>query len=174
MEVEPQSGACPDAGVQFAEIAARMTTQLRNFLRRFERNPELLDDLVQDVHVEVLKSLRTFSGQSGLETWIYGVALNVGRQHVAKMVTHRQRFVEIDEGFLDESSAPDVVQVVAAQQRLQRVQEKLRDMPHGLALTFAAYVEEGMTYEEAARSLSIPVGTVRSRMYRVRELFLER
>ncbi|WP_382325877.1 hypothetical protein ACFJI0_01710 [Hydrogenophaga sp. UC242_53] len=40
--------------------------------------------MVQDVYVEVLKSLRNFGGRSCLESWIFGVAQNVGRQHVPR------------------------------------------------------------------------------------------
>ncbi|WP_382323233.1 sigma factor-like helix-turn-helix DNA-binding protein [Hydrogenophaga sp. UC242_53] len=43
-------------------------------------------------------------------------------------------------------------------------------MPEALSSTFEAYIEEGLTYEQAAKSLSIPIGTVRSRIFRVREL----
>jgi RNA polymerase sigma-70 factor (ECF subfamily) len=50
------------------------------------------------------------------------------------------------------------------------VDQKMRAMPEALSSTFEAYIEEGLTYEQAAKSLSIPIGTVRSRIFRVREL----
>lgn len=46
----------------------------------------------------------------------------------------------------------------------------LPSLPEALSSTFEAYIEEGLTYEQAAKSLSIPIGTVRSRIFRVREL----
>jgi RNA polymerase sigma factor (sigma-70 family) len=170
MQVEREDGAHADTDAQLIAIAVQMNRQLKSFLRRFERDAQLIDDLVQDVYVEVLKSIRSFSRQSSLESWVYGVAMNVGRQHVARQVVQRQRFTECDEVVFEEVSVPDVLHLVSMQQRLTRVQDKLREMPESLSSTFEAYIEDGLTYEETAQSLSIPVGTVRSRIFRVREL----
>jgi RNA polymerase sigma factor (sigma-70 family) len=159
-----------DLHAQLAVLALRTEGKLRSFLRRFERDPQLVDDLVQDVYVEVLKSLRNFSGRSCLESWIFGVAQNVGRQHVAKAVAHRARFVETEEVPVDTSGTPDVFHIVSLQQRLRLVDQKMRAMPKALSSTFEAYIEDGLTYEEAAKLLRIPIGTVRSRISRVREL----
>lgn len=163
-------GAFSDLQAQLAALALRRDRKLRSFLRRFERDPQQVDDLIQDVYVEVLKSLKNYAGESCLETWIFGVAKNVGRQHVAKAVAHHQRFAEPEEEVSDARGAPDVLQVVALQQRLKRVEEKISALPEALSSTFEAYIEQGLTYEETAQSLSIPIGTVRSRIYRVREL----
>ncbi len=169
---EEGDGTFSDLHAQLATLALRADGKLRSFLRRFERDPQLVDDLVQDVYVEVLKSLRNFGGRSCLESWIFGVAQNVGRQHVAKAVAHRARFVDMDmeDGPADTRGAPDVLHIVALQQRLRLVDQKMRAMPEALSSTFEAYIEEGLTYEQAAKSLRIPIGTVRSRIFRVREL----
>lgn len=153
-----------------AALVLRADGKLRSFLRRFERDPQLVDDLVQDVYVEVLKSLQNFGGRSCLESWIFGVAQNVGRQHVAKAVAHRERFVDMEDGPVDTRGAPDVFHTVSMQQRLRLVDQKMRAMPEALSSTFEAYIEEGLTYEQTAQSLRIPIGTVRSRIFRVREL----
>ncbi len=63
-----------------------------------------------------------------------------------------------------------VFHIVSLQQRLRLVDRKMRAMPEALSSTFEAYIEEGLTYEQAAKSLRIPIGTVRSRIFRVREL----
>lgn len=165
-----QDDISTDLHAELGLLALRTHGKLRSFLRRFERDPQLVDDLVQDVYVEVLKSLQNFAGRSCLESWIFGVAQNVGRQHVAKAVAHRERFVESEEGPADTRGAPDVFHIVSMQQRLRLVDEKMRAMPEALSSTFEAYIEEGLTYEQAAKSLSIPIGTVRSRIFRVREL----
>lgn len=165
-----EDGAILELQAQVEALARRRDNKLRSFLRRFERDPQVVDDLVQDVYVEVLKSLKNYGGRSGLETWIFGVAVNVGRQHVAKAVAHRQRFVEPDNTPGEARGAPDVLHIVSMQQRLQRVENRISAMPLSLSSTFDAYIRDGLTYEEAAKSLSIPIGTVRSRIFRVREL----
>jgi RNA polymerase sigma factor (sigma-70 family) len=165
-----EDGSLSDLHAQLALLALRAEGKLRGFLRRFERDPQLIDDLIQDVYVEVLKSLHNFSGRSCLESWLFGVAQNVGRQHVAKAVAHRERFVEMEDSPVETRGAPDVLHIVAMQQRLRNVEARMRAMPRALSSTFEAYIEEGLTYEQAAQSLSIPIGTVRSRIFRVREL----
>jgi RNA polymerase sigma factor (sigma-70 family) len=159
-----------DLHAQLAVLALRTEGKLRSFLRRFERDPQLVDDLVQDVYVEVLKSLRNFSGRSCLESWIFGVAQNVGR-HLLRL--HKTRAVGHRLGHVlpaDTSGTPDVFHIVSLQQRLRLVDQKMRAMPKALSSTFEAYIEDGLTYEEAAKLLRIPIGTVRSRISRVREL----
>jgi len=168
--IQEGEGSLSDLHAQLATLALRTDGKLRNFLRRFERDPQLVDDLVQDVYVEALKSLRNFGGRSCLESWIFGVAQNVGRQHVAKAVAHRERFVDMEDGPADTRGTPDVFHIVSLQQRLRLVDRKMRAMPEALSSTFEAYIEEGLTYEQAAKSLRIPIGTVRSRIFRVREL----
>ncbi len=171
MEASPmQESTFSDLHAQLAALVLRTDGKLRSFLRRFERDPQLVDDLVQDVYVEVLKSLRNFGGRSCLESWIFGVAQNVGRQHVAKAVAHRERFVDMEDGPVDTRGTPDVFHIVSLQQRLRLVDKKMQAMPEALSSTFEAYIEEGLTYEQAAQSLRIPIGTVRSRIFRVREL----
>ncbi len=122
----------------------------------------------EQVFEEVARTLRQM--KDGNDPVEEKKAVTVGRQHVAKAVAHRERFVESEEGPADTRGAPDVFHIVSMQQRLRLVDEKMRAMPEALSSTFEAYIEEGLTYEQAAKSLSIPIGTVRSRIFRVREL----
>jgi DNA-directed RNA polymerase specialized sigma24 family protein len=130
---EEGDGTFSDLHAQLATLALRTDGKLRSFLRRFERDPQLVDDLVQDVYVEVLKSLRNFGGRSCLESWIFGVAQNVGRQHVAKAVAHRARFVDMEDGPADTRGAPDVLHIVSLQQRL-RLPTPVFEEAHGRPL----------------------------------------
>ena len=59
-------------------IAITKYSKLQRFLRRFERDPFLVEDLVQDVFVEVIKSASRYEGRSNPETWIFGLPLTWG------------------------------------------------------------------------------------------------
>jgi RNA polymerase sigma factor (sigma-70 family) len=77
---------------QYVQAAAEFGDALLRLARAYEADPDLRRDLVQDIHLELWRSLPRFAGQCSLRTWVYRVAHNVAisrrlRKRKANMVS---------------------------------------------------------------------------------------
>ena len=141
---------------------------LLRFVQRYVRNPEDAEDVVQNTFLEALRCADQFAGLSKPSTWLFGIALNLARNQV------RRKCADLCEA-MDEAELENIVDIhsdPAAQVELRevasKVEECINSLPSNIRATFEAVFDQESTYEEAAENLKIPVGTVRSRVSRVR------
>ena len=143
--------------------------QLHRFVLRYVRNPEDAEDVVQSTFLEALRCAERFSGLSKPSTWLFGIALNLARNHVRR--TTSSLCEAIDEAELEQiidQHCIDPMMVIESRQIACKVGEILNRIDPDMRATFEAVLDGDTTYEEAARQLNIPIGTVRSRVSRVR------
>lgn len=140
------------------------------FVQRYVRRHEDAEDVMQQTFMEVIRCAERFSGLSKPSTWIFGIALNLARNHVRRHCT--EAWEEIDETFMatlvDEGADPSFIFEV--KQTAARVDDVLNRMQPQIRVTFEAVLDGLSSYEEAAQELHIPIGTVRSRVSRARAL----
>ncbi|MEC4717809.1 RNA polymerase sigma factor [Noviherbaspirillum sp. CPCC 100848] len=143
--------------------------QLHRFVLRYVRNPEDAEDVVQTTFLEALRCSERFSGLSKPSTWLFGIALNLARNHVRRITS--SLCDAIDEAELEQiidQHCIDPMIVIESRQIAGKIHDILGRIDPGMRATFEAVLDGGTTYEEAARQLNIPIGTVRSRVSRVR------
>ena len=124
--------------------------------------------LTQQAFVEAAAAYASFRGSSELSTWLYGIAMNLVRNYLSRS-PHR-RFQFVDEEELDGSAAPgpDPAQQLALGQTMAALQTALDALPPEMRDVLLLVALDELSYEDAAVMLSIPVGTVRSRVSRAR------
>lgn len=139
--------------------------------RRLGARTLWVEDVVQEVFVQLVRRGRSFSGRSRFSTWLYGVALNVCRNHLRREQRHRltaaiadpdRALAELPDTSLDplESLERDEREAL-----LRRAVERLTPV-HRTVLRLRDW--EDLSYDEIARALDVPVGTVRSRLHNAR------
>jgi RNA polymerase sigma factor (sigma-70 family) len=158
--------ASPDA---FGEVFDRHATTLyRYFVRRV--GPSEADDLTSDVFRIAFERRDAYDlDRENARPWLYGIASNlVARRD--RSAARRARAVarSIPPRESTDIAADRVTESVAAAQVLPQVRSAIAELPAGEreALVLAAW--EGLGYDDIAAALSIPVGTVRSRLNRAR------
>lgn len=141
---------------------------LLRFVRRYLRNAEDAEDVVQGAFLEAMKCASRFSGLSKPSTWLFGIALNLARNQVRRNCS--DMLDTVDETFMDQipDKNADPVNTVAMRQIAIKVEALLSDLPPKIRSTFEAVLDGEASYEEAANLLQVPIGTVRSRVSRVR------
>lgn len=157
----------------FDAIMHRYDAELHVFLRRYLGNAESADDVFQATFLKIFVNRLHFEDGRSFRPWLYTVARHQAidsqrRGQTRRMVSLDQRFAaDADDSSLsamlsaDGESAADVAEQHEAEQRV-------RDAVNGLspplkeALLLVYY--RGMKYEQAARVMNIPVGTVKSRL----------
>lgn len=154
--------------VDLAQLYREHCQHLRRFVQRYLRNAEDVEDVVQNTFSEALRCADRFAGLSKPSTWLFGIALNLARNQVRRNCANPCE--AIDDSLLEQISdiGTDPADLVEQRQIAQMADALLDQLPASVRATFEAVLEGDCTYEQAARDLHIPVGTVRSRVSRVR------
>jgi RNA polymerase sigma-70 factor (ECF subfamily) len=134
-------------------------------------------DLSQEVFLRVFRMLPQFRGQSSLKTWIYRIVVTQAsnrqrswrRRHRALQVTledhvaaHGELADAHDEGMPDRQ--------LQRSETVGRVWDALNELPFDQRAAIVLREIDGLSYEEIAASLGVPVGTVKSRLARARQM----
>lgn len=121
------------------------------------------EDLLQQVFLQVFRTLNQFQGQSKFETWLYRVTVNESLQHLRKQRSRPSVSLESDIMDRKTDQVRDFDQKELMEYALARLEPELRSL-------FLLREVEKQSYAEMAVVLQIPEGTVASRLGRARQL----
>lgn len=162
--------------VAFTLLVRKYQNRVANILTRYVRNTGDIADVTQEVFIKVYNSLPSFRGDSAFYTWLYRITVNTAKNYLTSQ-SRRPPVSDIDameaEGFdgsdaLREADSPEGV--LRSQEIKKVILTTIEQLPAELksAITFREL--EGMSYEEIAIIEDCPIGTVRSRIFRAREM----
>lgn len=130
-----------------------------------------VEDVVQDVFLNVYRSLKSFRGDSKFSTWLYRLATNVTRMHLRRGRS-RPRFADVDVPETPRESAPPQLTPDLQVERAERVRALYR-LLDGLSEkkreVLVLHDLEGVPAKQIAATLEIPVLTVRTRLFYARK-----
>jgi RNA polymerase sigma-70 factor (ECF subfamily) len=152
---------------QIETLARSHAGRLASFLRRRVGNPHDVEDLVQDTLLEAMRCMEQFQGQSRPETWLFGIALNLSRSY-HKRARVRDIYADVDTDDVPSPGADDPCEIASQRQSMWLVADALEQLPVDSYKLLELVVHDDLSYDEAARELGIPIGTVRSRVSRMR------
>lgn len=156
-----------------ARLFSEHQRRLFQFIFKRVRDVYEATELTQQAFVEACHGFNTFRGESEHATWLYGIAVNLIRNHVNRSPNRRYEFCGEEAIELMESPQGDPFDHVSTKQKATRLQHSLDGMPDDLRRTLLMVALEERSYEDVATELSIPVGTVRSRVSRSRSILRE-
>ncbi len=125
-----------------------------------------LDDLVQETFLAAFKSAGRFRRLSSAKTWLFGIGLNLARNHARARRT-RQQTADRLELRIQSTSLPDTR--VEAREQLARLADAIASLPAELRAAYVTCVIEDLSGDDAARVLGVPKGTVWRRVHEARE-----
>jgi len=159
----------------FRELVARYKNGLYAFLRRFLNNQEMVEDVFQETFLQIFNSIDTFDTSKPLRPWLFTIAANKAKDALRK----RQRTPAIRIGMMADSgemSFDEVINTLTSDEvvpydHLERdetsakVKEVIINLPDNLReILILAYFNK-FSYKQMAEILSIPIGTVKSRLH---------
>jgi RNA polymerase sigma-70 factor (ECF subfamily) len=151
-------------------LVSRHTRRVFNLAYRFVGRVDEAEDLTQDIFVKVYLSLSRYRPEEGaFGTWLTTVARNQAIDNYRRRREERRRRVD-DEAILDivPSTQEGQQKGLEREERVRLVHQGLRALPPDLRQPIVLCDLQGLAYEEAANILSIPLGTVKSRINRGR------
>jgi RNA polymerase sigma-70 factor (ECF subfamily) len=149
--------------MDFLDEIEKSVPALRRYARALTRNADRADDLVQDCLERAINKRGLWTPSGTLQGWLFRILLNLWRNE-ARTQRRRGEHVPID-GLIVEPSVAASQPGRIALAEMSRAIDKLADEQREALLLV---VLEGMSYEEAARILEIPIGTLMSRLGRAR------
>lgn len=165
----------------FELLVSKYQRRIFRLLSRILNNQSDVEDVAQDTFIKAYRALPKFRNESAFYTWLYRIAVNTARNHIASK--HNQVFVsdQVDnqdgETFslidnLTDGETPETH--MHNREILEALQEAIDSLPEQLRRAITLRELEGLSYEEIATAMDCPVGTVRSRIFRAREVISER
>jgi RNA polymerase sigma-70 factor, ECF subfamily len=149
---------------EFNGLVEREIPRLRRYARALTRSADRADDLVQETLLRAISKSHLWQAGTDIRAWLFTIMHN----HYVNMVRRAMR----DEATVDieqiSSSLAAITDPTAASQ-LREMDEALARLPGEQREVILLVGLEGMSYETAATVLSVPVGTVRSRLSRGRD-----
>lgn len=151
-----------------------------NFVMKFIKKRcwdiQSADDIFQSTMLEALKCFSKFRGESHPRTWLCGIAYNMIRNHAKSSNTpsfesldnlHNNEYLTDNTNYGTE----DPFNIHLRDAQLDHLCTIFDGLPNDMKITFDEVVSNGRTYEQTAKILDLPIGTVRSRISRARDIF---
>ncbi len=132
-------------------------------------------DLTQEALTKILEGLHTFGGRSQFSTWAIRVTMNCCLSHLRRLRLRRHRSLDDPETARERAGGgePPPVDRVEQADRIARVELALSQLdPEARAIIVLRDVQ-GLDYQQIGEVLSVPVGTVKSRLFRARAALRE-
>ncbi len=152
------------------EIIQTNHKRLLNFVLRRVRNQAEAEDLVQAAYLEAIRGSGQFQGLSRPETWLFGIAINLIRNHFSRAPISRYVFESDEMLEFETTDEPSPEEAMILKRRMHALDKCIDSMPEDMRITLILVTVEDLSYHEVAETLGVPVGTVRSRLSRAREV----
>ena len=162
----------------FNELVERHQDRLFASLYKMLGNADEAQDAVQDAFILAFQKLETFSGRSAFSTWLYRVAVNAAFSQ-KRREKRRPQSLSTASGCrgidpTDQSPASDPAAPLEQMETQRKVNEALQGLSEEFRAALVLKEIDGFRYDEIAEILDIPIGTVRSRIFRAREELREK
>ncbi len=163
----------------FEALVVKYQRRVARHVARYVKSADDVEDVVQEVFIRAYRGLASFRGDSQFYSWLYRIAANAALNHLRRASDDvslgddapDERASEFAPGVSD-AAQPD--RTLMAEQIADAVQRALAKLQPQLTEALMLFEVEKKSYAEIAEMLQIPIGTVRTRIFRAREFIAKR
>ena len=160
----------------FDILVVKYQDRLTYSVYKFCKDLELSQDITQEAFVKAFRNIDKFRGESSFYTWIYRIAINTAKNYFSNKSRGAETYNEdiLDTALSDMSLNSDNPEtLLAAEEMKDAVNQAFQNLPDEIRSTLSLREYDGLSYEEIAKVQNCPIGTVRSRIFKGRELINE-
>lgn len=164
----------------FDLLVRKYQQKVMNLVSRYVKDNAEVMDVTQEAFIKAYRALPNFRGESAFYTWLYRVAINTSKNYLVAR-NRRPPSSDVDAVEAEVYANADLLRENASPERLllseelkQVLFEAIEKLPKDLKTAIMLRELEGMSYEQIAEQMDCPVGTVRSRIFRAREIIDEK
>jgi RNA polymerase sigma-70 factor (ECF subfamily) len=167
----------------FDLLVIKYQRKLARLLSQFIRDAAEVEDVAQETFIKAYRALPSFRGDSAFYTWLYRIGINTAKNF---LVTQGRRAPTMTSAGFDSEDAENFEEgsqlremntpesELMSKQIAETVNQTLQELPEELRKAITLREIEGISYEEIATIMNCPIGTVRSRIFRAREIIAEK
>ena len=159
----------------FDPLVIKYQQRIANLISRFIRDPDEVLDVTQEAFIKAYRALPNFRGDSQFYTWLYRVAINTAKNHLATL-SRRPPQGDIEAEIAEQMDMGTRLKEQETPERLAEeadlkavILESIDKLPEELKTALTLREIDGLSYDEIAEAMDCPIGTVRSRIFRARE-----
>lgn len=159
----------------FDLLVIKYQNRVVNLVSRYVRDPADAQDIAQEAFLKAYRALPNFRGDSAFYTWLYRIAINTAKNYLASKARRPQEVqpngpddetYDLEQALTEEDTPENLLLTDEIQRTILAAIEEL---PDDLRIAITLREVEGLSYEEIAETMTCPIGTVRSRIFRARE-----
>ncbi len=156
----------------FAGLVQRHQRRVFNLVFRMLQNYEEANEVTQDAFFAAWQGLSSFRGDAQFSTWLYRVAYNCA----LKQLDQRRRDGVLQSAIQTEMNNTEdhITACIETYDRQEIVRNQLLTLPSKYRIVLVLRHLQDMTYEEMAEILAVPIGTIKTHLFRARNLLKER
>ena len=146
---------------------------------KFVKDLQIAEDVAQESFIKAYKSLDSFREESAFYTWLYRITTNTEKNYLISKKRKKELLEtevlsseEMDIFDIPGGSSPE--EILEANNLRELIFESLSNLPEDIRTAVSLREFEGLSYEEISEVLNCPIGTVRSRIFRGREIIQEK
>ena len=160
----------------FDTLVIKYQNRVVQLANRFVKDPSEAQDVGQEAFIRAYRALGRFKGESAFYTWLHRIVVNVAMNHLISR-PYRSMLNKVDLEVAERS--PDVWALQSMEgpeallindEIINKIKQTMDKLPESLRIAIELREFEGKNYQEMARIMNCPLGTVRSRLYRAREI----
>jgi RNA polymerase sigma-70 factor (ECF subfamily) len=161
----------------FEDLIAPHIGRMYNYVARMVGDPVEAEDLTQEAVLRAHRAITSFRGGATFQTWLYRIATNICVDALRKRSRKNSRVSSLDNPLRAGESemardvadgARDPQALLEASELRAEVSRAIRQLSPKLRAVVVLFDLQGLTYEEIAHSLRLPLGTVKSRLFNAR------
>lgn len=159
----------------FERLVGRHGEMIYNLNLRIVHDPELAKDLTQETFIRAYRAIGRFRGESGVSTWLYRIAYHVAMDELGKA---RYRFesdpleeAPADEAIEEQRGAGDTdfLDEIERSEEIRRAVGMIDRLKPEQRSALMLYYPGGKSYREISEIMGIPIGTVKTLLFRAKE-----
>ena len=165
----------------FELLVEKYQRKLARLLSRLVRDPGEVEDVTQEAFIKAYRALPSFRGDSAFYTWLYRIGINTAKNYLVAMGRRAPTSTEVEAEEAEGQEGGELLRDINTPESLLLTKEigntvnaAIESLPEELRSAIQLRELEGMSYEEIAKLMDCPIGTVRSRIFRAREAIAER
>ncbi len=165
----------------FELLVEKYQRRLARLLSRLIRDPGEVEDVTQEAFIKAYRALPSFRGDSAFYTWLYRIGINTAKNYLVAIGRRAPTSTEMEAEEAEGHASGELLRDINTPESLllskeigTTVNAAIEALPEELRSAIQLRELEGMSYEEIAKLMDCPIGTVRSRIFRAREAIAER